>query len=259
MTLRCCAAQVTGLRHRRSASDGMDRVVYRSTADDEGIVAVLCDGAGSAAHGGLGAELLSQTMIEHLAQLSYSTAIAADDWRMQAEFALQRGLAQIAQHASAHQRTMREYHSTVIAICAYPSWFALYHIGDGMVVSHCAQSQPAYRRRTGASYDGPVNETYFATMPHATTYAESMVVIEPWDTLLCASDGIEQVAIDQQHQRPFPGFFDPLCRYMQTSPTVADADVADFLLRDRLQEKCDDDLSLCMIGNRHSPASHHHT
>jgi len=119
------AAAVTGSSHVRGGLPCQDAFHVRETAD--GFVAVLCDGAGSAARADIGAAVVSAAVCEHLAVDELNDLDKAAVLRVANEA--------IAGRAADDGGQPQEYACTLLAVKVQGDVAATYHLGDGVIIA----------------------------------------------------------------------------------------------------------------------------
>jgi hypothetical protein len=159
-----------------------------------------------------------------------------------------RVLQELTERANANGWTLGSMACTMIAFAATPHWMAALQIGDGLLIT----------REAGKDYElvfkpdrgEYVNETVFVTSPVSTSQRQVCVQERPLTFICAASDGIERVAVRYQDWTPHTPFFQPLQVYIvgQGNAEAGAHDIAEFLRREKLNARTDDDKSLVLCA-----------
>ncbi len=212
------------------------------------LVAVVADGAGSAAHAELGSQLAVRTVINEarrsevqLASLTAEEPCKAllKEWAMAACKA-------IAGEASKLDVTPRELATTLIILTATPRFIGAAQIGDGATVFR--NSRGEIRTLTTPKLEEYINESTFLSSPGV----EESIQLEVWEgevsQVAALSDGLQMLALQ------FPGpvahkpFFAPLFDFVAQTNSTEDLEqaVQAFLDSQRIRDRSDDDLTLLL-------------
>ena len=200
-------------------------------ADDDGntapwLLAIACDGAGSATHSRLGAVLtcrtLSQAVHRYFGQ-PYPPGLPDDaTLHVWVERARQR----IALAAARRGLQPRDFACTLLFALSNGRQTLVAHTGDGGIVAHHAQTQ------TWQTLSWPEHGEFAATTRFITDTPPEQTRIgrfdAPFDALAVFTDGIERLVLDMKTRTPHAPFFGamttPLLDEVPTAathPTVA--------------------------------------
>jgi hypothetical protein len=245
------AASCRGTSHASEGSRRQDAFSCSTPASNTSqLIAVLCDGAGSAAKGGEGASLAARSLSlrarEHFA---VNTTAPDDDtlltWIDEAREALYRA-------AKKHQLTPRDFATTVICLLSNGIATIVIHIGDGCAVAKDAESG-AWQALTWPAHGEYASTTFFVTDE------EPRISIQrrntPISALVAFTDGLERLALDfgaaTPHTRFFEGVLAPIC---QSTITGRDAKLSHQLARyldsPAINARTDDDKTLLIAALR---------
>lgn len=162
------AAKVAGFSHLKAQIPCQDHVAFELLGSDT-LVAVLCDGAGSAAMSEFGAWFVAETLVVNFCSAieclgdEFVEYLAPQTTRYLEEFIK----VQVAKTREALSSVVAEgrfddYHCTLVGVIAGQKGCVFFHIGDGVGIatrradlSNAVSSDPA-----NGEY---VNETYFCT------------------------------------------------------------------------------------------------
>ncbi len=164
-------AAVRGAGHEREGTPLQD--AYAATAEGEWLVAAVCDGAGSATLGGLGARVGAGVVAEALAEACAAApagppARAQAFWEEAAREAIKRARRAVAQSlAEAEGGTdedglpaFERAHATLVGVVAQPAGGLFLHVGDGLGAAVAEGEAAAVSPPSNGAY---ANETYFFT------------------------------------------------------------------------------------------------
>lgn len=242
------AASQRGTAHVQTGERRQD--AFRVLAADAGfLVAVACDGAGSACHGGLGAATAARLVSSRAkawigAQKSIPTADAIFSWVEEARAVLTAGADRnggvLSDFATTLALAISDGHSTLTA-----------HIGDGAIVARCQNSTDILSLSWPDSGD-------FASMTFFLTDAVPRLRIgiikdHPIDRLALLTDGLERLALNFAetipHARFFEGLFAPIGqRDAVGRNAVLTAQLATFLDSANVNARTDDDKTLIVAA-----------
>jgi serine/threonine protein phosphatase PrpC len=245
---RVLAASVQGSMHERLELPCQDAFADATTPSGALIVAVA-DGAGSARYAQQGAQCAVQAMVEFLRNLPSDplTNGGLDEWRALATQAIESVKRALAEQAAQHEATVSDFATTLIGVVATPHAVASVQIGDGAVVLEDAQGQ--LHLLTHTRVGEYLNETVFLTSEGALSHAR----FERWEGtaahLAIFTDGLELLALQLPDATPYPPFFQPLFRFVD-SPEASAAQLEAFLRSERVRARTDDDLTLVLIGRK---------
>ncbi|MCW2242294.1 hypothetical protein M2351_006950 [Azospirillum canadense] len=228
--------------------------------DDEGcetLVAVVSDGAGSAAHSDIGSGLACSLFVDELRALLETGGSVADvtpdftrDW-------LRRFSAEIAVRAEAMECSPRELACTLLGAVVSESRAVFLQVGDGAIVFSTAQEPDAMEVAVWPQQGEFANVTFFATDLTAGDRIAHRAVEERIDRLAMFSDGLQMLALSFADRSAFRPFFDPLFGTLEGAPEDAVANLSDpleeFLSSPRVNGRTDDDKSLILASRRQPP------
>jgi hypothetical protein len=190
-TFRASFATVVGPAHVRRGA-GCDDAAAAGVSGAL-LVAVVCDGAGSAAHGGEGARTVAPAFVEYVLHHACS---AADSIAMSG--VVRDAVRQCRQllEASAASSGVRlsSYATTLVACVSSPSVCLHAQIGDGALIAFDREDRAAYLG--GGREQEYANETYFVT---DRTWEYSLLTreIEQPRSALLMTDGVMPFALDE--------------------------------------------------------------
>ncbi len=197
---RYAAASVAGAAHRAEGRPCEDHAAIRATAEG-GLIAVACDGAGSAALGGEGARLACAAFL-HYAEANP----APEDGQAWGAAALRAVRADIEQAAATSAQPAAAFACTLLGALATPDVCHFLQVGDGAIAFRPAEG--AWRLAIPPQRGEFINETSFVTAPGASAALRVVTVPEPPAALALMTDGVEFLAIRQATLEPHAAFFD---------------------------------------------------
>lgn len=204
------SASCIGTAHRQSALPLQDahacRTIVPDTLTDDitpWLLAIACDGAGSASHSRQGAILTCRILTQAIGRhLRMQNALPDDDlldhWIDEARAAIGRA-------ASARGLRTRDFACTLVLALSNGEQTLTAHIGDGGIVAHHEQTQQ------WQAISWPEHGEYAATTHFITDTPPSPTRMarfhEPFDALAVFTDGIERLVLDMQNRVPHAPFF----------------------------------------------------
>jgi hypothetical protein len=206
---RVFAASATGKDHFDTGLPCQDAFAYRLIGT--ALVALVCDGAGSARRSELGAAACAQQMADRIAARLESgvapsaldlDAIAADTGAVRAmieSLAIENGL------------ELRDLACTLVGAVLDAAGGYLFHIGDGLGIVEISGGPPAISSPQNGEY---ANETWFITGDDWRDNLKVIPVPAGSNCVVLMSDGAMPFVMNREHSMLFPGFIDPVRRYL---------------------------------------------
>lgn len=231
-----------GLRHRKKGKPCEDSV-YEAADEKTGVTAIaLCDGAGSYANAGAGAERTSCAAAELLAQ-RFNLLYELDDETC-AQFILNAVLAPLKQLAQSNGWELMSLSATLLCVAMHPDGRYLYfHVGDGVIGAF---------RRDGRSvllsqykHQFAANVTTFVTVKN-TEYRIGRGTGD-WDAFVLMSDGPEDLLTMQDQLVPRVDLLFMMSFFLQKEDMESQLWALTGLLK---SHRMDDDASFAVIADR---------
>lgn len=254
---RVAAASAIGSAHERSGGGCQDRYRWAVVDDAERaavLVVVVSDGAGSAALGEHGAEIVCDGFLRRVVgELSTTSVLSLERGRVPSWVADLR--AELVEHAASAGRQLEDYASTLVAAIVGPTRTLLVHLGDGGIVVDDAEgwtcaSWPQHREYAGSCW--------FVVDADA---AERVVVGDldrAVTEIALFSDGLERMVLQFDGFRPHGPFFDkvfaPVRALGVSSSSELDAALLRTLSSPIVRERTNDDATL-LLASRLGPRS----
>jgi hypothetical protein len=246
MTWRYVDGYAVGTSHLASNTPCQDRCEVGEFGDGRFVVAVLADGAGSAAYAERGAEVVCAVLMDAVAgdlQGRHDLSRIGDD-EVRAWFAAVR--AHLAGEADVHEHDLREYAATALVCVASDDETICVQLGDGGIVVRAAGESfvPALWPENGEY----ANQTHFVTDDDA---LERLCIARfgRVTDVVVFSDGLSRLALDHATCTAYAPFFEPLTRTVRESEhsrAQLAADLDAYLESDAINARTDDDKSLCI-------------
>lgn len=244
---RWAAASHIGTSHQRTGTRKQDAYGVRWHA--RAFCAVVCDGAGSASHGGQGASL----MCRHL--LRACQAWFADHEALPDDDQVRVWIDDIRDHLSslATQRDLlkREFASTLVMLVVFEDQVLTLQVGDSALVARSKDGWEALCWPENGEY---ASSTFFVTDdPEPRLHLSRQPLTH--DAFALFSDGLEVVALEKSTQQPYSKFFNPMLRAVDEAPGRGRLRSLCPLLHHylgdaKLCERTDDDKTLILISLR---------
>lgn len=213
MAWHVVAASATGRAHLDRGQPCQD--AFAAEAVDDALVAVVCDGAGSAAYSDRAARSVADATVHALAaRLRWGKDLLQDDPEL-AETAFGDALASVRAgleaQAAAARHDLRDYACTVVGavVGATDGW--LFHIGDGVAVVEASDAPALLSRPDNGEY---ANETYFLCGPQWRARLRLTRIAAPCTLLALMSDGAQAFSMARGGDALYRPFIDPVLRYL---------------------------------------------
>ncbi|WP_203584743.1 PP2C family serine/threonine-protein phosphatase [Pseudomonas arcuscaelestis] len=247
MSWECASAAAIGTAHVERDGVCQDRCSSR-VFDQSGtkwVAVFVADGAGSAQHSELGAELAINTANESIAQLMHL-----------AEFSLDESLAvqiisdirqAIAFAAEGSGLPTRSFACTFLGAICSAAGTIVFQIGDGGIVLDAGHGLELALEPKNGEY---ANMTHFCTDADALKNLQCRIYPAGVKAVAAFSDGLQRLALDMARGEPHVPFFEPIFRKVAglnevTRPQISGA-LESFLGSTRVNERTDDDKSLAI-------------
>ncbi|MGN7931918.1 PP2C family serine/threonine-protein phosphatase [Sphingopyxis sp. 22461] len=224
----------------RCASAGVDRRY---------LVALACDGAGSASHGGVGAMLTCRT-ISQAAKL-----LLDEQQRLPAAEEIEEWVDatrdQIAAVAERAQLSPRDFATTLVGLVSDGSSTVSFHIGDGAAVVRSAEDG-SWQALSWPQHGEYASTTYFVTDDGGAQLRVNQSDV-PIDRFALFTDGIERLALNFTATEPHSPFFasmsEPVVKGDRSGFNAAlSRQLAAYLSSDTINERTDDDKTLILAA-----------
>jgi hypothetical protein len=253
---RLAAASALGAAHLKlglPCQDAHRCGVQRTVGGEPVLVAVVCDGAGSAARAEAGAGLASRLIHDEIA-----AALRAEDFEVRditrawIEERLGRFQAEVAALAEAEECTPRDYACTLVAAAVGPGRAVFFQIGDGAIV--VGEDEETFRWIFWPDHGEYENVTFFATDPEAASHLQFELVEKRIDEVALLSDGLQRLALHYQTRTAHAGFFKPMLTTLRATPEneleSLSAQLEAYLSSPQVNERTDDDKTLILASRR---------
>lgn len=254
VTWRIVAASVVGTSHIATGSSCQDScfVQVETDRDKTSLLTIfVADGAGSAPHGGTGAEMAIEAAADFVGQ-QYAQAggyIFTDDWAVEC---IQAVRAKIYAAAERQGTKVRDYACTFLGVVASPFATLLMQIGDGGIVVDVGNGLVVPIIPMAGEY---ANMTNFVTDENAIDVLEVMILPARPDKVAVFSDGIQRLALNMTNNTAHVPFFTPFFTVLATAAMAQEdhlqVGLEQFLNSPAVNERTDDDKTLafaCWVG-----------
>lgn len=248
---RVFSASATGQRNADQGAAGQDASHCLVTGDV--LVAVVCDGAGSAGQSRTGANLMARTLAERLSSTLHADRRLLDPQaeggaRLEAVLrdAIESVRGRLADLATANGLALESYSCTLVGCVASPEGGCLFHIGDGFAIVQGAAGESVLSRPENGEYS---DETYFVTDENWKEHLRLTPLAAPARGCVIGlmSDGTAPFAVDRGRSGFFRPFIDPVAAYLReaTAPNGNEA-LRNLLESPRASEISSDDKTLLL-------------
>ena len=205
------AASCCGVSHAKSGERRQDAFTCSTPPGKQSpLIAVLCDGAGSAAMGGQGASLVARTIsLRARDQCRRTVGPLPDDliWSWVAD-----ARERVSNAAAKRDLAVRDFAATLICVISDGAETLVAHVGDGGVVIQDAVDR-TWHALSWPSHGEYASTTFFVTdepQPKLNLFRRS----GPVSAVVAFTDGLERLALDfgtgKAHAPFFQGIIGPL-------------------------------------------------
>lgn len=250
------AASIPGASHVRTQLPCQDAHHVCILAEG-GAVAVVADGLGSAACAERGAQAAVVTALATVQDaLTQSAPQDEAAWKTVLQEAFIRAREKLEALATAEERLLRDYATTLIVVAVTDSWIGVGQVGDGAVVALFEQETI---ETVGMPQRGEfANETMPLTSPDALEAVCYVCRSGRPQAVAIFTDGLQNLCLEATTYIPYQPFFAPLFAQMRTPINLLEAEQAlvSFLASERLGKRSDDDKTLVLIGRMADYESH---
>lgn len=244
------AASCRGTSHARTETRRQDAFAcWPHPQNSDLLIAVICDGAGSAAKGGEGASLACRTFSSE-ARSHVSSKMPNEETIKTWVHAVRN---RIGEAATKRGLRTRDFASTLLCAISSGTETLVAHVGDGCAVVQCAITSQWH----AASW--PSHGEYASTTYFVTDDPEPKLNVSVFPGMISAlalfSDGIERLALDWKLCQPHQKFFDGIISPVMASQTAGRDShlcegLAKFLDSESVNNRTDDDKTVILAVRR---------
>lgn len=235
------AASVAGAKRARHETPGQDTVHYATEPGNDLLIVAVCDGAGSAQHGGPGAETAALAAVEHIqSELARQPESSLTDLLRESVLYARRA---VVARSEAECNPLQEYAATVTLFVHWNGRAASAQVGDGACVVGVTDGWVLVNEPQRGEH---ANETRFITAGDA---AERVAVSQEYHgvarVMLC-TDGMMNLVLKQPGNVPHIPYFEGTFSWLENSSSqeLASCQMEQLLLSDRVRRLVDDDLAM---------------
>lgn len=248
MTWRIVAASAVGTSHTVTGTVCQDSCLAQVETDPAKpplLTIFVADGAGSAIHGGTGAELAIEAATAFVGQHYALSEFALNDhWAVECIQAVRKKIYSAADQQGAKAR---DYACTFLGVVASPFATLLMQIGDGGIVVDVGNGLVVPITPMTGEY---ANMTNFVTDENAIDVLVVATFATRADKVAVFSDGVQRLALNMATNTAHAPFFTPFFTVLATATVEQEdylqAELARFLQNPAVNERTDDDKTLAL-------------
>ena len=254
---------VIGTSHEKTGLPCQDAGGCRIVEDParkQVLLAVACDGAGSASRSLDGATLTVGRFLQEFGDIAKRSGLD----EITKEFAqgwLSRVRTEINHRAKAADLSAREFACTLLGAILSENRAAFLQIGDGAIVVSNRAEPEDYGWVFWPQHGEFANQTNFVTQDNALEVLEFELENRCIDEIAVFTDGIERLVLDLKEKTAHAPFFRTLFHWLVTTkPSVVDADIPASEVMERylgskqINDRTDDDKTLILASRRPTPS-----
>lgn len=244
---RACCRGVSHIRQGTRRQDALSCLA----ANHHTLVAVVCDGAGSASYGGEGASLAVRCITRHALEHLRTVGTLPEDELIWSWTDHVRDL--LGKVSAKHGLERKNFASTLVSVIATPTQTIAFHIGDGAAVGRVSSTQ-TWETLTWPEQGEYASTTYFLTDEPSVRLRISRPE-HVFDAIAVFTDGIERLALSFADSKPYEPFFTGIIKPVEQSSVMGcdlplSQKLATYLDSPAINERTDDDKSLIIASLR---------
>ena len=210
-------ASVAGKYHLDKNVPCQDSGQY--TVIDDVLICVVCDGAGSANEGQMGAEFFSSKVTGLLSESIKSGQFAQctqSDYLNYLSTIIQTVRSQLNDTALSRQLELRDFACTLVGCITSQSGGCFFHIGDGVAVYMSNDGESVLSQPENGEYS---DETYFVTDENWSNHLRVTLLpaINQGELIGLMSDGVSPFAVNRPRTGFFRPFIDPVVAFLRNT------------------------------------------
>jgi hypothetical protein len=243
------AASRRGTSHEKTGTKRQDAMRVLLASDKRTLIAIACDGAGSASMGGEGAAIAARTLSNCAKAALGRKGVPPGDSAIWEWIDLARD--RIAAVAARRDLMPRDFATTVVMAISDGRETLALHVGDGAVIARDAKSGE-WRVICWPEHGEYAATTFFLT-DDGDIRARIVRHGSPLDRLAVFTDGIERLALDFTANIPHTPFFAGVSEPVAKSPAkgcdvALSAKLGEYLASDAVNARTDDDKTLILAS-----------
>lgn len=205
-------------------------------------IVAVCDGAGSAPHGEIGAKLASGTFCDRVGAMLTDEPLSAE----QTARVLEAVRGEIVEQAQGQGRPMGQYATTLVGAVLHRDWSQFVQVGDGLAV---VRDEGAFELALEPEVAEYINTTTFVTDAHAHQRVRSRVLRQPVREAALLTDGLQPLVTGSNctpHGRFFATVFKNLRAECGIDQTASDW-LGAMLRSELVTSRTDDDTCIVLL------------
>jgi hypothetical protein len=246
MSWRYIAASVVGTSHVGQVLPCQDACLA-ATVDEDLLLLVASDGAGSAAFSHEGSRITCDTLLEEATRHVQCGGNVASLDSNTLDLWLEAVVRRLHIQAAARDVGVRELACTLLLALLGPNASAFVHLGDGGIVAWRDGDYVPVTWPSGGEY---ANTTFFLTDDNALDRLQVQLAAPPVDEIALFSDGLQMLALQYDTHRAHTPFFRPMfARLRAEGPGESVALtglLAEYLGSPVINKRTDDDKTLVL-------------
>ena len=256
------AASVAGTKHVRRNYPNQDALCYRTLPGSDRLVAVVCDGASSAAEGRAGANTVAAAALEW----AWSNMEQRPDQNLTnlLSYTVEAARETIINTAKTSGIPLREYAATLTMFAQIDGRAAAAQIGDGACV---VGTDEGWTLMSEPQRGEHANETSFITQQDAIYSMSVSAEIVGVQRVMICTDGMMSLTLKQPGNVPHAPYFNGTFSWLESNQSQAKAfnQMERLLLSKRVRRLTDDDLTMFQATLLHQtpesepPQQHNHS
>lgn len=277
MQWRIARASVIGTGHIRADMPCQDSNYVMQVGDS--VIMAVSDGLGSAAYSDVASKFVCTEIVTRLSDVLLKASpqrpslfAAVQKFFVQAETpvldikqammdAADATRTALIELAKTNQHELREYGCTLLVAILSPDAWHVLHIGDGAVVG--IESATIVKTLSAPDNGEYINVTIPLTSSEYRNHLRYSHGDEALYGMALLSDGVQPMCINYKTGVAYAGFFTPLVQWLANTPdsalSQADPNLSKLLDSDKLRQKSDDDMTLVLVLQYHTPVTENAT
>lgn len=247
-------ASIIGTAHARAGlpvQDASRATVITDTHGAEVLIAVVSDGAGSAANSHVGSARACEFWIESVTAyfaVGGTSSAMAHDFLPRWIDAFQQQIVQIAREA---RFVMDDYACTFVAAVIAPDCAVYFQLGDGAMTEATSENYDVVCWPQQGEY---ANTTHFLTEANAAQKCFVELRNHVVHEVALFTDGIQNLVLDQRTRSAHAPFFEPLFAWLRPRAAGLSAELSEslsvYLNSAKINARTDDDKTLLLATRR---------